>query len=84
MTRLWPEGIPIVVSLNHSGTPGELAWQGQPHSIHEIAKQWRVQGEWWRNSHARDYFKVVTTTGLLLIIYRDLQTNHWYLQRLYD
>ena len=50
----------------------------------EIAKQWRVNADWWRGAPvARDYFKLATTTGLLLIIYRD-HTGAWYLQRLYD
>ena len=51
----------------------------------EVAKRWRVDVDWWRGiSTARDYFKLATTTGLLIIIYQDLQTGAWYLQRLYD
>jgi hypothetical protein len=32
----------------------------------------------------RDYFKLTTTTGLLVIIYHDLIHDAWFLQRLYD
>jgi hypothetical protein len=40
--------------------------------------------EWWREGIRRDYFKLTTTTGLLVVIFHDLDTGDWYLQRLYD
>jgi hypothetical protein len=84
MTRLWSKGAPIVVFQNGSASPDCITWQGQTHPVAEIAKQWRVNVDWWRGAPvARDYFKLATTTGLLLIIYRD-HTDAWYLQRLYD
>ena len=84
MTRLWPKGDPIVVTQTGSAVPDRITWQGQTHPVAEIANQWRVNADWWRGAPvARDYFKLATTTGLLLIIYRD-HTDAWYLQRLYD
>ena len=85
MTRLWPKGVPIVVFQNGSEVPDRITWQGQTHGVAEVAKRWRVDVDWWRGaSTARDYFKLTTTTGLLIIIYQDLHTGAWYLQRLYD
>jgi hypothetical protein len=53
--------------------------------VAEVAKQWRVDVDWWRGEPVtRDYYKLTTTTGLLVIVYRDLLTGAWYLQRLYD
>jgi hypothetical protein len=84
MTRLWSKGVSIVVQSG-SDSPEHLIWQSQTHHVAAVVKQWRVNVDWWRGeSVARDYYKVTTTTGLLLIIYRDLQTGAWYLQRLYD
>jgi hypothetical protein len=84
MTRLWPEGIPIEVFPSSSETPNGFSWQGQSHLIDGIAKRWRVQVDWWREPVWRDYFKVTTRTGLLVVIYVDLHSRKWYLQRLYD
>ena len=85
MTRLWSKGAPIVVFQNGSDLPDRITWQGQTHPVAEIAKQWRVNADWWRGAPVtRDYYKVTTTSGLLIIIYRDLHTGAWYLQRLYD
>ena len=85
MTRLWPKGASIVVAENASAAPDRVTWQGQTHQVAEIAKHWRVDADWWRGRPvARDYYKLTTTTGLLLIVYRDLETSAWHLQRLYD
>ncbi len=40
--------------------------------------------DWWRVRIWREYFKLTTGTGLLVVIYRDLLSGAWYLQRLYD
>lgn len=84
MTRLWPEGDPIRVLSGHLDAPQQLLWQGQPHPVAEITRQWRVQSDWWHEPLWRHYFKLTTTTGLLLIIYHDLLADQWYVQRLYD
>jgi len=84
MTRLWPEGIPITVLAKDSGEPEGFTWQDQTHTVKEITKQWRIDLDWWREQVWRDYFKLVTQTGLLVVIYHDLQAGRWYLQRLYD
>ena len=56
----------------------------EPHPVQAVAKRWRVDQEWWQARIWREYFKLTTKTGLLVIIYRDLLTGDWYLQRLYD
>lgn len=84
MTRLWPDALLIQVLENDEGNPNRLIWNGGNHEVVEITRHWRVKSDWWREAVWRDYFKVVTYTGLLLIIYRDLRGDEWYLQRLYD
>ena len=85
MTRLWAKGTPIAVAQNASDSPERLIWEGQTHPVAGIAKQWRVDVDWWRGEPVRrDYYKLTTTTGLLVIVYRDLHSGAWYLQRLYD
>jgi hypothetical protein len=39
---------------------------------------------WWRLRLWRDYYKLVTDTGLLVIVYYDLLEGKWYLQQLFD
>lgn len=84
MTLLWPEGELINVTSDALALPQTFLWQGQLHPVQQIAKQWREDQGWWKRRVWREYFKVATATGLLVIIYHDLLTESWYLQRLYD
>ena len=84
MTHLWPKGERIIVQSDAMATPQFFTWQGQSHRVQGIARRWRVDQGWWQRRVWREYFKLTTQTGLLVIIYRDLLTGQWYLQRLYD
>jgi hypothetical protein len=88
MTRLWPVGLAISVTGAGDGAgrsrPASFTWQNKTHRVDEITREWRVDIDWWRGRVWRDYFKLSTDTGLLVIIYRDLVSGEWYLQRLYD
>jgi hypothetical protein len=84
MTRLWPQGHLIAVFTALSEEPERFTWLGQSHAVEEIVGKWRIDLDWWRERVWRDYFKLTTGSGLLVVIYRDLQADRWYLQRLYD
>jgi hypothetical protein len=84
MSHLWPEGKLITVTINEANLPEQLAWQGRTHEVAVIANQWIIDDAWWQERVWRHYFKLSTTSGFLLIIYRDLVRQTWYLQRLYD
>jgi hypothetical protein len=87
VTRLWPVGLPISVindGVAEYARPAGFAWQGQTHQVDEITREWRVDIDWWRGRIWRAYFKLSTSTGLLVIVYQDLLSGEWYLQRLYD
>jgi hypothetical protein len=84
MTRLWLEGQPLTVMSDANRTPRSFEWQGRIHSVTGISKRWRVDNGQWRVRVWREYFRLEIDTGLLVIIYRDLLTDEWYLQRLYD
>lgn len=80
MTRFWANGTPIAVD----GDLEAFAWAGQRHAIQRVAKRWRVDEGWWTQRQWREYARVITDTGLLAIVFQDLVTRQWYLQRLYD
>jgi hypothetical protein len=84
--------MPIAVVSQSSGDieatgleqPVDFTWLGQNHRVAEVTKAWRVDIDWWRNRVWRSYFKLRTDTGLLVVIYQDLLSGEWHLQRLYD
>ena len=84
MTHLWPEGEPIAVASDDWGAPLAFTWRGRRHRVRTITKRWRVDVDWWQERVWREYFKLATHTGLLVVVYRDLLAGGWYLQRVYD
>lgn len=83
MTRLLHRPVSITVEGSDFDCPHSFFWDGMVHPIEDCNNSWRVDVEWWRLRVCRDYYMVHTTTGLLVVIYRDMSTNLWYLQRLY-
>ena len=85
MTRLWPEGERVKV-WGKEETPAGFDWHGEPHRILDICNRWRIHSRWWEPDHAiwREYLKVVTDTGFLCLIYRDLWSDNCFLSRIYD
>lgn len=83
MTKLWRKGQKVEVTVDDRDIPTAFRWNGRVHHIVSISKRWRVHNGWWRTEVWRDYFKLATDSGLLCIIYQDLEGN-WYLQRIYD
>lgn len=84
MTSFWPEGLVITVEVTEEGVPRRLQWMAEWHLVKGVAQRWRIDASWWKKRVWRDYFKVYTDSGMLLVIFLDLQTGRWYVQRLYD
>ncbi len=91
MTRLWAAGDPITVQTGvlppaqpGIASPVQFTWHTQVHRISQITREWRVDIDWWRERIWRSYYKLSTESGLLVVIYQDLLTGRWYLQRLFD
>jgi hypothetical protein len=50
------------------------------------AGPWRRDGEWWRNSDGftRDYYELALDDGGIYRVFRDLTTERWYVDGVYD
>ncbi len=76
--RVWGlEGTPERVEVLAGNTPIGLVVQ--------CAGPWRLYGEWWgQEPFARDYFDVELSDGGLYRLYRNLETQSWYVDGMYD
>lgn len=86
MTRLWPQGQPIVVVCDQQERPIRFVWQGRIHRLQQVQQRWQIDSDWWSESGRvwRDYLAVTTTGGLLCVLYQDLLTQEWFLAKVYD
>jgi hypothetical protein len=66
--------------------PHGFIWDNTEHRILEICNDWVIHTLWWEPSQTvwREYFKCVTDTGMLCVIYHDLLRDAWFLARIYD
>jgi len=74
---------PLIVAITQ-GQPLAFQWVRHLQRVTGIANRWRVHTLWWREEIWREYFKVLTDSGLLCTLYHDLLAEHWYLERVYD
>ena len=84
MSYIWPGGEAILVESDLAGQPVAFTRRGQVHHVEAIAKYWRIDYGWWRSHVWRDHYKLVTTDGLLVIIYQDLNNQAWFFLRSLD
>ena len=68
------------------GRPVRFTWHGQTHRLAQIHQRWQVDVDWWRSEGRvwRVYLAVTTVGSLLCVVYQDLQTNKWFIAKIYD
>jgi len=74
----------IEVKTNMAGAPVSVIRNGFRERVTAIYERWRLSDEWWEKEVERDYFRVGTSAGIVLDIYRDNASNCWYLDRIHD
>jgi hypothetical protein len=86
MTWFWAEGRLVVVETSSSGMlPVAFMWWEVRHPVAGILNRWRVDTGWWEERLWRDYFRLYTANpGLLVVLFHDLVTDLWYMERMYD
>ncbi len=80
----WPLGDSVEAMETEDGFPKRFTWRKRVHTVSEVANVWRIDDSWWQKRIWQDYFKLVTTTGLLVILSHDLTTDEWFMVRVYD
>jgi DNA polymerase-4 len=87
--------VPLRVTVDEDGRPAALFLEGRPEPVRELCNRWRVREEWWRREIYRDYYRLITESGRLCVVFRDLtpllpspwgkgeKPAHWFLERIY-
>jgi len=82
VTRLLSPPAAVVVTTGADGTPSFItgAFSG---AIDPIAR-WKVETAWWKKPVVREYWKALLNSNLLCELYHDLDSDEWFLERVYD
>jgi hypothetical protein len=84
MSRLFQQAVKLEVKESDQHEPIAFMYKGRIEKINNLVKRWRITQGWWKRAIEREYFQIETQTGAICELYRDLLTEVWYLQRIYD
>ena len=83
MTRLCDPPLAIEVELDPSGAPACVS-AGPLRGVVRPTSRWVADADWWSRPIAREYWKAILNTDLLVELFHDLHEDAWYLERIYD
>ena len=76
-----PEPRPIQVTPSRDGIPAAFVWEERPYRVRLIYEHWRERRFWWSRPIERDYYRLEDSSGAVRLIYQDLRTATWWLDR---
>lgn len=78
--RLLPRPLPAEVEF-----PRTLTWEGQQHSIRNVAGPERIESGWWREcDQRRDYYIVEVESGARYWLFENLADQRWFVHGSFD
>jgi hypothetical protein len=83
VTRLCDPPLAIEVELGPDGAPARVSG-GPLRGDLRPASRWLTDADWWSRPIAREYWKAILNSELLVEVFHDLHEDCWYLERIYD
>ena len=74
----------VTVELDAEGQPGAVRRSkdtGGGQAVEDILEIWRIDDEWWRAPISRRYYEVVLNGGKRVVLFEDLVTGEWWMQK---
>ena len=86
MTYVWLEGLPVEVETDSTGQPQYLIWNRKRHEVRRVLNRWIFHDLWWHETEQmwRDYYYLITKSGLMVIVFQNIVSGSWYIYRVYD
>jgi hypothetical protein len=67
----------VEVEFDTDGLPRAVG----KHAVESLGEIWRVEDEWWRIPVNRRYVEAIIEGGKRVILYEDLITGEWWMQK---
>ena len=83
MTFLVNPPMAIEVQTDADGVPRHLKREPLIGPVQPL-QHWLAELDWWSRPVSREYWKVLLSGRLLCEIYRDLDRDAWFVERIYD
>lgn len=76
-----PNPSPIQVTTDRHGLPRAIVWREHIREVQCVYELWRERRQWWGQPIERDYFRLGLEDGQMRVVFRDVRTNQWLLER---
>jgi nucleotidyltransferase/DNA polymerase involved in DNA repair len=76
-----PPPQPVQVTTDRQGLPRALVWRDRIREVKLVYETWRERRRWWSLPVERDYVRLETDDGLVRVVFRDVRTGRWLLER---
>jgi hypothetical protein len=76
-----PKPSPIQVTTDRDGLPRAIVWREQIQEVRCVYELWRERRRWWGQPIERNYFRLGLEDGQMRVVFRDVRTNRWLLER---
>ncbi len=75
--------VKVLVVVDDEGLPVEVVEMTERRGkrVEAIIETWRIDDEWWRHPISRHYVNVVLEDGGHVVLFEDLTTGEWFMQR---
>jgi DNA polymerase-4 len=74
-----PPPEPIDVRAGEDGHPTAFVRGNRWSRVATIDLHWRLEGDWWWGEGRKDYYKVVSRSGEISVLFHDSNEKRWYL-----
>ena len=72
----------VEVELDERGAPIVVTREtGNGKRVESIGETWRIDDEWWRLPIVRRYVEVILEGGGRVVLFEDLSTGEWWIQK---
>lgn len=72
----------VQVELDEQRRPVIVKWKTRSEKrVESIGENWRMDDEWWRQPIVRRYVEVVLEGGGRVVLFEDLITGDWFVQK---
>ncbi len=73
----------VFVDAAAGSSPAFIIWRGRKESI-KVCNHWRVEDAWWKGGVSREYYKLITRSKMIMVVYRDCLGGGWYIEKILD
>jgi DNA polymerase-4 len=76
-----PPPYEVQITAGPDGTPRAVVWRERIRPVKTLYESWRERRRWWGRAVERDYYRLELNDGQVRVLYQELRSGQWLLER---